>query len=370
MRTLELADIIERGAEHYGAFPDTTESVVRAVFGRDLNACHFCGFTSRRYQHVGRIGGHDRDIDHLVTLCPYCWQCFDLQGCGWRRSGVLIHFPEIAQTELNALTREIYVLMIAQGLKAQAAQAAFDYLNARRQVVVDGMGSDQPWVESGQDMRQLLRATDRHFLAGLRLWPRDRWIAKDGTVEFNMFPQMLAFWRSQSGPFARAYGLLTDQTSSIVSFLRRFCPEWARDHLDTGGQRMMEEKTHAELAEKLLRDGAAFFRTVAEQNPPVREQMSENASVFEQVADLLRSDPMGRIGGAAGASSNGDQAPGADSQPSHAELAAKLLRDAATFFQSIADQNPALTEQMDENADVFRQVADLVQNNPLGIVEG
>jgi hypothetical protein len=55
--------------------------------------------------------------------------------------------------------------------------------------------------------------------------------------------------------------------------------------------------------------------------------------------------------------------------PSHAELAAKLLRDAAAFFKTISEQNPPLKEQMDENADVFQQVADLVEQNPTGIIE-
>ncbi len=55
--------------------------------------------------------------------------------------------------------------------------------------------------------------------------------------------------------------------------------------------------------------------------------------------------------------------------PSHAELASKLLRDAAAFFHTIAEQNPPLKDQMDENADVFEQVADLVENDPMGQIE-
>lgn len=55
--------------------------------------------------------------------------------------------------------------------------------------------------------------------------------------------------------------------------------------------------------------------------------------------------------------------------PSHAELAAKLLRDAAAFFKTISEQNPPLKEQMDENADVFEKVADLVEQNPTGQIE-
>jgi len=47
---------------------------------------------------------------------------------------------------------------------------------------------------------------------------------------------------------------------------------------------------HNELAAKLLRDAAAFFKTIAEQNPPLKDQMDENSDVFEQVADLISAD--------------------------------------------------------------------------------
>jgi hypothetical protein len=53
--------------------------------------------------------------------------------------------------------------------------------------------------------------------------------------------------------------------------------------------------SHAQLAARLLRDAASFFRTIGEQNPPLQEQMLENASVFEQVAALVEKDPSGQI---------------------------------------------------------------------------
>lgn len=55
--------------------------------------------------------------------------------------------------------------------------------------------------------------------------------------------------------------------------------------------------------------------------------------------------------------------------PSHAEIAARLLRDAATFFRAVGEQNEALRDQMTENADVFEQVAVLVETNPTGELE-
>jgi hypothetical protein len=53
--------------------------------------------------------------------------------------------------------------------------------------------------------------------------------------------------------------------------------------------------THAQLAARLLRDAAGFFRTVGQQNEPLAEQMAENATVFEQIADLVEHDPTGVI---------------------------------------------------------------------------
>lgn len=54
---------------------------------------------------------------------------------------------------------------------------------------------------------------------------------------------------------------------------------------------------------------------------------------------------------------------------SHAQLSAKLLRDAAVFFRTIGEQNEPLKIQMDENARVFEQVADLVEHNPTGVID-
>jgi hypothetical protein len=53
--------------------------------------------------------------------------------------------------------------------------------------------------------------------------------------------------------------------------------------------------TYAQLAAKLLRDAAIFFRNVGAQNEPLKEQMNDNASVYDQVADLLEKDPNGLL---------------------------------------------------------------------------
>ena len=53
--------------------------------------------------------------------------------------------------------------------------------------------------------------------------------------------------------------------------------------------------THAQIAGRLLRDAAIFFRNVAAQNATLRERLSENADVYEQVAQLVETEPLGEL---------------------------------------------------------------------------
>lgn len=54
---------------------------------------------------------------------------------------------------------------------------------------------------------------------------------------------------------------------------------------------------------------------------------------------------------------------------SNVELAIKLLRDAAGFFRNVGEQNPSLKIDMFDNADVYDQVADLLEDDPAGLIE-
>ncbi|MEM7651541.1 MAG: hypothetical protein AAF204_05615 [Pseudomonadota bacterium] len=110
--------------------------------------------------------------------------------------------------------------------------------------------------------------------------------------------------------------------------------------------------THAELATKLLVDAADFFITLGEQNEPLKEQMQENATVFQQMGALLAQEPEGALNGTA-----------------HSELAGKLLQDAATFFTTLAEQNEPIKDQMLENANVYQQIGALVIKEPLGVLD-
>lgn len=53
----------------------------------------------------------------------------------------------------------------------------------------------------------------------------------------------------------------------------------------------------------------------------------------------------------------------------YAQLGAKLLRDAATFFRNVGAQNQPLAEQMNDNAAVYEQVAELLEQDPNGVLD-
>jgi hypothetical protein len=55
--------------------------------------------------------------------------------------------------------------------------------------------------------------------------------------------------------------------------------------------------THAELAIRLLNDAAGFFRTLGQQSPEIKAEMNDNASVFEQMATMLEQNPTGALNG-------------------------------------------------------------------------
>lgn len=67
-------------------------------------------------------------------------------------------------------------------------------------------GSDQPRML----VRALAASTTLHqvqqlraSISGLRLFPLDRRNLREGELRYNQFPQILAYWRSKQGPFAR-----------------------------------------------------------------------------------------------------------------------------------------------------------------------
>jgi intracellular multiplication protein IcmJ len=177
---------------------------------RDQHCCALCSFEAKKYQDIAPKPGVPaakaaelREQD-WITLCQFCAQAVDVGIAAHMKSGVLIWLPEISQEELNHIARAIYVARVSQGPLADAARRVMESLMKRREAARERLGTDDPTllVTVLSDYLE-----DRHVdgvakkLEGVRLYPLDRRIIKEGEVEFNQFPQILAYWRSREGPF-------------------------------------------------------------------------------------------------------------------------------------------------------------------------
>lgn len=176
------------------------------IFERDGYTCKCCGFQSKKYQEILHINGDVTDLseDNLATVCIFCHQCFNLDQVGNMKSGVLLWLPEVEQSDLHHMARAIYVARISQGPIAEAARKALDALMKRREPIRKRIGTDDAYT-----LATVLKdyLSDHHYsirsqkLEGIKLFPLDRRIIKEADLEFNQFPQILAYWRSKDGPF-------------------------------------------------------------------------------------------------------------------------------------------------------------------------
>ncbi len=183
-----------------------TKELKQKIFSRDNDTCQCCGFKSKKYQEVLFVDGDHNDLSegNLKTTCIFCHQCFNLDKVSVMRSGVLLWLPEVSQADLHHIARAIYVARISQGSMADAARKSLDTLMQRREEVRTRIGTDDPYI-----LAMVLQdyLTNRHYhnrdkkIAGVRLFPLDRRIIKEADLEFNQFPQILAYWRSKDGPF-------------------------------------------------------------------------------------------------------------------------------------------------------------------------
>ncbi len=183
-----------------------SDDVKAKVLSRDDNTCRYCGFQSKKYQETNYIGKSDKvsGPDDFATACTFCYQCFHIERVDRMQSGAIIWLPEIGQAALHHLCRAIYVARISQGPMADAARDAMEALLARKEEAKNRLGTDSPKILSTvlQDFLETSEYKQRPAkLKGFRLLPLDRRIIKEGDLEFNQFPQILAFWRSKDGPF-------------------------------------------------------------------------------------------------------------------------------------------------------------------------
>ena len=178
----------------------------KEIFTRDDHTCQCCGFQSEKYQQVlfKDFNLNNLSPDNLLTTCIFCQQCFDLPEVAKMRSGVLVWLPEIEQRDLNNISRAIYIARISQGPVADTVRKILDLIMERREEAVQRISTDDPFILStvlNDYLPPKAYAQREKKLAGLRLFPLDRRIIKEADLEFNQFPQILAYWRSKNGPF-------------------------------------------------------------------------------------------------------------------------------------------------------------------------
>lgn len=188
--------------------PNADEETRQKIFERDNNTCQYCGYQSNKFHliHVKDGNPLNKKDDNLATSCIFCHQCFHLDQIGDMKSGVLIWMPELTQAQLHHLARSLYVARITQGPMAETARKTLEMVMNRREQAIERIKTDDPQILSlvlkdYLDKKQYEKRIEK--LEGIRLFPLDRRTVKEGELEFNQFPQILAFWRSKDGPFGQ-----------------------------------------------------------------------------------------------------------------------------------------------------------------------
>ncbi len=114
-------------------------------------------------------------------------------------------------------------------------------------------------------------------------------LSKEPGVRVEYFeivdPEQMRPVEAIRGPVRIAAAVWAGATRLIDNLL----PAWLRN--STRFLKAYPMATYCQLAAKLLRDAATFFRNVGAQNESLKEQMNDNASIYDQVADLVEKTP-------------------------------------------------------------------------------
>ncbi len=184
-----------------GALKALTKHAAEKILKNDNYTCRFCGFRSIQHQRVVPYEGD------YVTSCGFCELVLALERAGLMGSGLLVWLPEIPQAELNHIARAIYIAKASEdSAMVDAASRALDALTARRTDAKKRLGTDDPLVLATafhESLSDEERKAAVHRLEGVRLLPLDKHMIRSKGRDFNGFPQIVKYWRSPEGPFAK-----------------------------------------------------------------------------------------------------------------------------------------------------------------------
>lgn len=149
------------------------------VFKRDHDTCQYCGFTAKEKMDVVNLDGNylNNKLSNLVTSCPFCTQCqfLDAVGTGDFGGGALIYFPEMSQTELNALIHVLFACIAFGNSFNSRAKDIYRSLKSRTEVIEKtlGEGLSSPSVYGQMLIDSGIKVKDMHsdLVDNLRLLP-------------------------------------------------------------------------------------------------------------------------------------------------------------------------------------------------------
>ena len=116
----------------------------KKIHHRDHYTCQFCGFQAKENFETVNLNANylDNKRSNLVTACGFCAQCFFLEAIGKSDfgGGVLIHLPEMTQTELNALCHVIFSSIVYRLQGAVQGKSVYRSLKLRAQSIEESIG--------------------------------------------------------------------------------------------------------------------------------------------------------------------------------------------------------------------------------------
>lgn len=197
------------------------QDVRSRVLERDRHTCVFCGFHSRKYQHVHHVDDdHDNNaLSNLVTICSYCHMNFHIGKAGqegatlafvpelppelvshvWRAIRVALAWPHVLR-ERSERGMRVGTAQIEEALALhEAARRLLEFFAARRGKAEELLGTSSPIMLA--ELMLAAQRADKGFydrregwLHGIRLLPPEP--ASNAGVD-----DMTAFLVSREGPF-------------------------------------------------------------------------------------------------------------------------------------------------------------------------
>lgn len=115
-----------------------------SVFKRDNFTCQYCGFKTNAFLEVVNkdFDYQNNKMANWTTACCFCAQCHFIESVGedGYGAGTLIYLPELSQVAINSFCRSLFISMLASEEQQERAQALYQVLKARAQVVETHFG--------------------------------------------------------------------------------------------------------------------------------------------------------------------------------------------------------------------------------------